>query len=170
MAAVLTDPAVPSCVPPALAPSSKESTCTPQQMEWLLERSIAYWGTNSVVASRGVVVHHAGIRAGTVGRPRVRYAFFSPSTFTTTTVRVLSRGTPPATYVPAGLRRSLLEAYRRSCSGNGVGTDADYLASSIRLAVSAAAFFASAFSPTPISFTSTTTLRMVPVNFVLFGW
>ncbi len=45
-----------------------------------------------------------------------------------------------------------------------------YFASSILRAVSVAAFFASAFSPTPISFTSTTTLRMVPVNFVLFGW
>ena len=58
MAAVVTDPAVPSCVPSAIAPSSKVSACTHQQMERLLERSIAYWGTYSVDASRGVVVHH----------------------------------------------------------------------------------------------------------------
>ncbi len=45
-----------------------------------------------------------------------------------------------------------------------------YFASSIFLAASTPAFFASAFSPAPISFTSTTTLRMMPVNFVLLGW
>ena len=45
-----------------------------------------------------------------------------------------------------------------------------YFASSIFLAVSAPAFFASAFSPAAISLTSTTTLRMMPVNFVLPGW
>ena len=98
------------------------------------------------------------------------YALPVPSTFTTITVSVLVWGTPPATYVPGQVRESLLGGSRRSCSGNGVGMGTDYLASSIRLAVSAAAFVASAFSPTPIPFTSTTTLRMVPVNFVLFGW
>jgi len=50
------------------------------------------------------------------------YAFFSPSTFTTITVRVLARSTPPATYVPAGLRESLLEAPGKPRGGNGVGT------------------------------------------------
>jgi hypothetical protein len=50
------------------------------------------------------------------------YPFFSPSTRTKITVRVLLQGTPPATYVPAGLRESLLGSNRRSCSGSGVGT------------------------------------------------
>jgi hypothetical protein len=46
----------------------------------------------------------------------------------------------------------------------------DYLDSSIFLAASAPAFLASAFSVAPSSFTSTTILRMVPVNLVLLGW
>jgi hypothetical protein len=45
-----------------------------------------------------------------------------------------------------------------------------YFASSIFLAASAPAFFISSFSPAPSAFTSTTTLRMVPVNLVLLGW
>jgi hypothetical protein len=57
-----------------------------------------------------------------VGRETLdRHAFRSPSTFTTITVRLLAKGTPPATYVPAGPRESLLGAAGRPCSGNGVG-------------------------------------------------
>jgi len=48
-----------------------------------------------------------------------RYAFRSPSIFTTITVRVLVWGTPPATYVPAGLRESLLGLLE----GLAVGTE-----------------------------------------------
>lgn len=58
MAAVVTDPAAPSCVPPALAQYSTVAACTPDQMEQVLERSIVYWGTYSVDAARGVVIHH----------------------------------------------------------------------------------------------------------------
>ncbi len=58
MAAVVTDPTLPSCVPPSNTPYSKLPPCSPLQMERVLERSIAYWGTYSVDAARGVVVHH----------------------------------------------------------------------------------------------------------------
>jgi hypothetical protein len=50
------------------------------------------------------------------------------------------------------------------------GVTGHHFASSIFLVVSAPAFFTSAVSATPIAFTSTITLRIVPVNFVLFGW
>jgi hypothetical protein len=63
---------------------------------------------------------------------RDRYPFFSPSTRTTITVRVLVRGTPPVTYVPAGIRESLLWAPGRPCSGNGVGTGSRYPSSWFR--------------------------------------
>jgi hypothetical protein len=66
-------------------------------------------------------------RPATSRRPpgrRWRYAFLSPSTFTTITVRVLARDTPPGSYVPGRVRKALLGGYRRPCNGNGVGTGA----------------------------------------------
>ena len=58
MAALITDPALPPCVPPAIKPYSQLPVCTVSQMQGILERSVAYWGTYSVDAAAGVVVHH----------------------------------------------------------------------------------------------------------------
>jgi hypothetical protein len=58
MAALVTDPALPPCVPPALRPYSRLPACTVSQMQGILERSVVYWGTYSVDAAAGVVVHH----------------------------------------------------------------------------------------------------------------
>jgi hypothetical protein len=58
MAALITDSALPSCVPPAIKAYSQLPVCTASQMQGILERSVAYWGTYSVDAAAGIIVHH----------------------------------------------------------------------------------------------------------------
>ena len=60
----IANPANPACVAPAkkFGPGKKDdlpvTACTPEQMQALLEGYVAYWGTYTVDAAAGVVIHH----------------------------------------------------------------------------------------------------------------
>jgi hypothetical protein len=60
----ITNPANPSCVAPGKksGPGKKDElavpACSPEQMRTLLDRSVSYWGTYTVDAAAGVVIHH----------------------------------------------------------------------------------------------------------------
>jgi hypothetical protein len=54
----IANPQKPACAIPAPRDTTKLSYCTPEQALRLLESYAAYWGTYTVDADAGVVVHH----------------------------------------------------------------------------------------------------------------
>ncbi len=60
----IANPSNPACVAPGktFGPGRKDDppvpTCTPEQMQALLNGYVAYWGTYTVDAAAGVVIHH----------------------------------------------------------------------------------------------------------------
>ena len=76
----IADPANPKCVAPGkkISPRGTEETalpiCNVQEMQALLEGYVAYWGTYTVDAAAGVVVHHveSDVGGGYAGTDQVR--------------------------------------------------------------------------------------------------
>jgi hypothetical protein len=54
----IANPDRPACAIPLPRDTTKLPPCTPEQARELLDRSVAYWGTYTVDARAGVVVHH----------------------------------------------------------------------------------------------------------------
>jgi hypothetical protein len=54
----IANPDKPACAIPAPRDVTKLPYCTPEQARALLEAYVAYWGTYTVDASAGMVVHH----------------------------------------------------------------------------------------------------------------
>jgi hypothetical protein len=54
----IANPEKPACALPAPRDATKLPYCTPEQSRALLEGYAAYWGTYTVDANAGVVVHH----------------------------------------------------------------------------------------------------------------
>jgi hypothetical protein len=54
----IANPDKPACAIPGARDKTPLPSCTPEQTRALLEGYVAYWGTYTVDASAGVVVHH----------------------------------------------------------------------------------------------------------------